>query len=114
MLKRCMYLCGMSQVAINSLVAPHGCIDLAVAIFVPICFFADFSVSISYFHDADWVVIKRLTVPTLIGVAFGSQLVGVLSSNQARLLVGSVLLSILLLNVVVTSRKLLKERHYRE
>ncbi|CAE8726265.1 unnamed protein product [Polarella glacialis] len=89
------------SVALNSLLAPSGlgCLDAAVALGVPITFLADLLVSSSYFEHARWDVIMRLLPATGLGVAVGTQVMGKLSEAQAKLLIGSILMFILLVNL---------------
>jgi len=86
------------SVALNSLYAPNGCLDLSTALQVPVTTFADITVVVNYIDKARWDIITKLLPPTAIGVACGSQLVGNLSSSQAKLLIGTILMGILLLN----------------
>lgn len=88
-----------SSVALNSLYAPDGCLDLATALQVPVCFCADVTVAYSYIEHARWPTIMRLLPFIGVGIAIGTQLMGRLSAPQSKLLVGSILLSILLLNL---------------
>lgn len=88
-----------SSVALNSLYAPDGCLDLATALQVPVCFCADMTVAFSYIQHARWPTIMRLLPFIGLGIAIGTQLMGQLSASQSKLLVGSILLSILLLNL---------------
>eukprot|EP00930_Biecheleria_cincta_P077744 TRINITY_DN65050_c0_g1_i1.p1 TRINITY_DN65050_c0_g1~~TRINITY_DN65050_c0_g1_i1.p1 ORF type:complete len:356 (+),score=39.61 TRINITY_DN65050_c0_g1_i1:31-1068(+) len=88
-----------SSVALNSLYAPDGCLDLATALQVPVCFCADVTVAFSYIQHARWPTIIRLLPFIGLGIAIGTQLMGRLSAPQSKLLVGSILLSILLLNL---------------
>eukprot|EP00747_Dinoflagellata_sp_TGD_P207442 gnl/TRDRNA2_/TRDRNA2_81017_c0_seq1.p1 gnl/TRDRNA2_/TRDRNA2_81017_c0~~gnl/TRDRNA2_/TRDRNA2_81017_c0_seq1.p1 ORF type:complete len:334 (+),score=64.38 gnl/TRDRNA2_/TRDRNA2_81017_c0_seq1:79-1080(+) len=88
-----------SSVAINSLYAPDGCLDLATALQVPVTGLADCAVVLNFIRNAKWGVILKLLPPTGAGVALGSQLVGQLSAAQAKLLIGSILSGILLLNL---------------
>jgi uncharacterized membrane protein YfcA len=87
-----------SSVALNSLYAPNGCLDLATSLQVPVTTIADVAVVLDKYDQARWNIIFKLLPPTAVGVAVGSQLVGNLSSAQAKLLIGTILMGILLLN----------------
>jgi uncharacterized membrane protein YfcA len=63
---------------------------------------SDVAVILSYRGDdagaADWAIIKRLFLPTAVGLGVGMQLLGKISKAEAKLLIGTILLGILLLN----------------
>lgn len=88
-----------SAVAFNALYAPDGCLDLATSLQVPVTTMADIAVVVNFFQNARWDIILRLLPGTGLGVAIGSQLVGTLSSSQAKLLVGTVLSLILVIGI---------------
>lgn len=90
-----------SSVALNALYAPDGpgCMDASVALGVPVTVLADLAVVGNYVHKARWEIIMRLLPACGLGIALGTQLMGKLSPAQAKLLIGSILCGILLLNL---------------
>eukprot|EP00041_Stephanoeca_diplocostata_P025964 m.692227 g.692227 ORF g.692227 m.692227 type:complete len:388 (+) comp22861_c0_seq2:179-1342(+) len=89
-----------SAVALGSLFAPDGCLDLAIALGVPITFVADLTIVYSYYAQAEWAVITQLLAPTAVGLGMGARLIGSLSPAQAKTLVGSIISCILVMNLV--------------
>ena len=53
----------------------------------------------SYYGNAEWSTIMRLLPPTVLGSAVGMQLLGTISKQSAKVLVGAILLGILALNL---------------
>ena len=53
----------------------------------------------SYYGNAEWSTITRLLPPTVLGSAVGMQLLGTISKQSAKVLVGAILLGILALNL---------------
>lgn len=90
-----------SSVALNALYAPDGpgCMDASVALGVPVTVLADLAVVGNYVHKARWDIIVKLLPACGLGIAMGTQLMGKLSPAQAKLLIGSILCAILLLNL---------------
>lgn len=54
---------------------------------------------LSYSGSTRWDVVRRLLPPTVVGVAIGSQLLGEISANTAKLLIGFALAFILFINL---------------
>jgi uncharacterized membrane protein YfcA len=89
--------------ALNSLMAPDGCITFAIALVVPATFMADLAVVFNYHAHARWDVIRKLLLPTIVGVIAGSQLLGKVSAGSAKLLIGGALATILMVNLTQTA-----------
>eukprot|EP00041_Stephanoeca_diplocostata_P013712 m.242246 g.242246 ORF g.242246 m.242246 type:complete len:221 (+) comp19438_c0_seq5:838-1500(+) len=66
---------------------------------VPVLFAIDVVVMVNYNKKVEWPSIWRLLPPTCFGVFLGSRLIGTLTSAQAKLLVGTIISGILLLNL---------------
>lgn len=96
--------------ALNSIYAPAGCHDVATALAVPVTFVADCTVVVNYLRFAVWRVILRLLPSTAVGILIGTQLVGELSPAQAKILIGTILMGILLMNL----RQELKNRNAKD
>jgi len=61
---------------------------------------ADCTVVLRYYKNARWGIIFKLLPATGFGVALGTQLMGHLSESNARLLIGTVLFAILMVNLL--------------
>lgn len=98
-----------SSVALNALHAPEFPVmpgmptgnDLAVAVQVPVTTMADITVVLRNYQNADWDAITRLLAPTMLGLAIGTQLIGQLTPSSGKLMIGSVLALIIVLNLSV-------------
>lgn len=96
-----------TSVALNALYAPElpamsgmpSGSDLAMAVQVPVTAMADVTVVLRSYKDADWDAITRLLGPTMVGLAAGTQLIGKLSPSNGKLLIGTVLALIIVLNL---------------
>jgi uncharacterized membrane protein YfcA len=53
----------------------------------------------NYYSNAKWDVIIRLLPPTVIGLGIGMQLLGSISKDGAKALIGGILMGILFLNL---------------
>eukprot|EP01065_Artemidia_motanka_P020129 TRINITY_DN240_c0_g2_i1.p1 TRINITY_DN240_c0_g2~~TRINITY_DN240_c0_g2_i1.p1 ORF type:complete len:279 (+),score=50.69 TRINITY_DN240_c0_g2_i1:34-870(+) len=91
-----------SSVALNAVFAPDmpGGLDLATALQVPVTAAADIVIVLRNGQHADWTAIQLLAAPTVMGLAVGSLLMGSVGKDDAKVLIGTVLLSILLLGAV--------------
>jgi uncharacterized membrane protein YfcA len=85
--------------ALNVLFAPEGCITFAIALVVPTAFMADCAVLWTYYGNTRWDVVRRLLPPTMVGVAVGVQLLGEITANTAKLMIGFALMFILAINL---------------
>jgi uncharacterized membrane protein YfcA len=66
---------------------------------VPVTFLSDIAVVMNYYQNAQWAVIFRLLPPTVVGLGLGMQLLGAISKDGAKALIGGILMGILLLNL---------------
>eukprot|EP00035_Acanthoeca_spectabilis_P022964 m.446879 g.446879 ORF g.446879 m.446879 type:complete len:356 (-) comp19435_c0_seq1:276-1343(-) len=93
------------SMALNSLLAPDGCITFAIALVVPATATADVAVVVTRFKQTRWEVVWRLVPPTVFGVLLGSQLLGSVTGGSAKLMIGGALGAILLFKLAVAWSK---------
>lgn len=84
------------SMALNSLLAPDGCISFAIAVVVPATAIADITVVFLRHEKIQHEVVWRLVPPTVLGVLMGSRLLGSFTVGSEKLMIGGVLGTILL------------------